>query len=102
MTYYRIESEFGEVALELSEWGEGGRRVRLHCTERYGQELHRYLSLFALAKKDFPELTERDVTPIIMGGDHHKEMVGIEFNPGEAVVPAKYFRVGEKFRDPKQ
>ncbi len=60
----------------------------------YGSNLNKFLSLYEMAKEDFPELKVEDVEIVQYGGRYYVRTFGIEFKIF-GKVPDSYDRIGQ-------
>ena len=59
----------------------------------YGSSLMYFAKLLAVAQKDFPGLTLKEVEVRQYGGERYKYTFGIEFSRPEDIVPDSYSRI---------
>ena len=57
----------------------GDKAIVQLYTQSYGKSIHHLNSLFTEAKKDFPNLDDKDVELVVFGGDSKKYIHGIRF-----------------------
>ena len=59
-------------------------------TDTYAKTLQHFLNLLAEARKDFPDLSAREVEVVHYGGRHYRGTFGIEFSAKKDEVPRSY------------
>ena len=68
-----------------------------HCvirTNTYGASVAKMQQLFAVAKQDFPELTEEETRVVQFAGRYYARTYGIEFKVG-ADIPDGYQEIAQ-------
>ncbi len=63
--------------------------VRVFTTS-YGNSIEHINNLVNEAKKDFPELLDRDIRVVVLCGERYDKVIAIEFN-SETSIPSTYF-----------